>query len=589
MLNHNLEDFSQRLILGEHHLISSTGIFKRAMLTGYLSILVIGICMFYALFDAYSGMHSAYLYYFTLINFSIIAFLLNRKGRYEFAKILLLIATLLIIFLFSTTEPLDSGNYFNFFPLTVASFALFEYKALYKGIFFMLLSIGLFLLVFFYQIPILPIRSAVEGTEVANFLVNYIISISATVLIIIFLIKLNRTIESILITKDQNLIQTAEELKASKQRFELAISGSNAGIYDWDIQNNVIYHAPMWKKLLGYDDHELDDFDINTFYEFIHADDVDRTKLTLESHLLNGSKYSIELRLRTKSGEYQWYTDSGQAVWNEVGDPIRMVGSIIKIHERKVAEERIKKQNKMLEKTNLELDNFVYSASHDIRSPLTSVLGLINIATKSTDKKEIDQCLHLMKSRIYRLDEFIEDILDFSRNLRLEKKFREINLYYFIDDILNNHDFGDRFKHLEVKISLATDFEVISDPLRLKIILKNLFSNASRFSNLRKDKPWLRISALRVDGNFQLIIEDNGEGIREELKDKIFDMFYRASEKSKGSGLGLYIAKEMVNKLHGTIKVSSIYGEGSQFIIELPDHKYSKKIYDLTAQKNQTI
>ncbi|MCK5467057.1 MAG: hypothetical protein KAI99_01065, partial [Cyclobacteriaceae bacterium] len=284
-------------------------------------------------------------------------------------------------------------------------------------------------------------------------------------------------------------------------------------------------------------------------------------------------------------GEYQWFSDSGQAVWNESGKPVRMVGSIIKIHERKVAEERIKKQNRMLEKTNLELDNFVYSASHDIRSPLTSILGLINIASKTNDKDELDECFHLMKSRVHRLDEFIEDILDFSRNLRVDKKLKEINLYYFIEEILNNHDFGDYFERLDVRLSLTSDFEVISDPLRLKIIIKNLLSNSSKFSNLRDESPWSRISALRVDGNFQLIIEDNGEGIREEFQDKIFDMFYRASEKSKGSGLGLYIVKEMVETLNGTIKLNSVYGEGSQFIIELPDHNYSQKTGDVATQE----
>ncbi|MCK5102378.1 MAG: PAS domain-containing sensor histidine kinase, partial [Cyclobacteriaceae bacterium] len=304
-----------------------------------------------------------------------------------------------------------------------------------------------------------------------------------------------------------------------------------------------------------------------------------------ESHLKNDLRYAVELRLRTKSGEYQWFSDSGQAVWNESGKPVRMVGSIIKIHERKVAEERIKKQNRMLEKTNLELDNFVYSASHDIRSPLTSILGLINIASKTNDKDELDECFHLMKSRVHRLDEFIEDILDFSRNIRVDKKLKEINLYYFIEEILNNHDFGDYFERLDVRLSLTSDFEVISDPLRLKIIIKNLLSNSSKFSNLRDESPWSRISALRVDGNFQLIIEDNGEGIREEFQDKIFDMFYRASEKSKGSGLGLYIVKEMVETLNGTIKLNSVYGEGSQFIIELPDHNYSQKTGDVATQE----
>lgn len=279
--------------------------------------------------------------------------------------------------------------------------------------------------------------------------------------------------------------------------------------------------------------------------------------------------------------EYQWFSDSGQAVWDESGNPIRMVGAVVKTHERKVAEERIKKQNRMLEKTNLELDNFVYSASHDIRSPLTSILGLINIASQTKDREEIDECLRLMKSRIDRLDDFIEDILDFSRNLRIDKKLREINLLYFIDEILKNHDFGEHFEKLDVRLSLSSDFEIISDPLRLKVIIKNLLSNASKFINLRNEFPWLRISALRVDGNFQLIIEDNGEGIREELQGKIFDMFYRASERSKGSGIGLYIVKEMVEKLDGNIKVNSIFGEGTQFIIELPDHNYSQKVSDI--------
>ena len=583
MLGHNLEDFSQRLILGEHHFITSTSIFKRAMLTGYLSILVIGICVFYLLFDIYLGLLNSFLYYLTLINFAVIAFFLNRTSRYEFAKILLLISTLLVIFLFSITEPLENGNYFNFFPLTVAAFALFDFNAIHKGVIFTLFSIGVFLVIYFYKIPIIPIRPPSVDAEITNFLIHYFIALCATVLIIIFLIKLNQTIETNLIAKDQNLIKTTEELKESQQRFELAISGSNAGIYDWDLQQNIIYHSPMWKNLLGYDPDELENFSIENFYEFIHPDDVERIKMTIESHLINGSKYEVELRLKTKTGEYQWFSDSGQAVWNEAGDPVRMVGSIIKIHERKVAEERIKKQNRMLEKTNLELDNFVYSASHDIRSPLTSILGLINIATKATDKREINECLRLMKSRINRLDDFIEDILDYSRNLRLDKKQREINLYYFIEEIIKNHDFGDNFEKLDIRLSLSSDFEVISDPLRLKVILKNLLSNAFKFSNLRNESPWLRISALRVDGNFQLIIEDNGEGIRGELKDKIFDMFYRASEKSKGSGLGLYIVKEMVDKLNGSIKVNSVYGEGSQFIIELPDYKYSQPHENLEA------
>lgn len=580
MLNHNLEDFSQRLVLGAHHHISSTGVFKRAMLTGYLSMMVLGICLFYLFIDAYLGILNATLYYLTLINFSVIAFLLNRTGRYTSAKYMLLLSTLLIIILFSISEPADSGNYFSFFPLVMASFALFGYNEIHKGIIFAILSLVIFLIIYNNDFNFVPERVTPDEISGINFILHFCISLLATCLIIIFLIKLNQTIETNLMVKDQNLQQTAEELKVSQQRFELAINGSNAGIYDWDILENSIYHSPTWKRLLGYDDDELQNFTIETFYELIHPDDAECVKSILESHLKDGSRYSVECRLKTKDGDYQWYSDAGQALWSEEGMPIRMVGSIIKINERKVAEERIKKQNRMLEKTNLELDNFVYSASHDIRSPLTSLLGLINIASRTNDRDEIAECHKLMKSRIDRLDDFLEDILDYSRNLRMDKKLREINLYYFVDEIINNIDLGDRQTGIDIRLMISQDFEVISDPTRLKIIVKNLISNAVNFSTPLKEMRWIRISSLRFENKFQLIIEDNGEGIRKDLAGKIFDMFYRASEKSKGSGLGLYIVKEMIDKLDGAIKVNSVYGEGSQFIVELPDHKYAHKIHD---------
>lgn len=583
MFYHNLEDFSLRFVLGDAHDIASTSIYKRAMLTGYLSILVVGICGIYLTFDLIAGIFNALLYYLTIINFSIIAFFLNRSGRYEFAKFLLLFTTLGIIFLFSITEPIDSGNYFSFFPLTVAAFALFGYNHLYKSILFfgfILLAFGIIYILGIEKIP--PNTLPLEIT-IANFILHFLVSLVSTVLIIIFLIRLNQTIETKLLNKDEHLLKTAQDLKESQQRFELAINGSNAGIYDWDIQKNSIYHSPTWKKLLGYDYDELDDFSVESFYDLIHPDDKSRAKAVLENHLLNGSRYSVEIRLQTKRGEYEWFSDSGQALWNENGDPIRMVGSVIKIHDRKIAEERIKKQNRVLEKTNLELDSFVYSASHDIRSPLTSILGLINIAMASNDKEEVEECLKLMTSRIHRLDDFLEDMLDFSRNMRLERKNREVNLYYFIDDILRSYDFGDGFEKYDVRLNIPPDLEVMTDPMRLKIILKNLISNSYKFSNPRQERSWLRISSLMVNSSFQLIFEDNGVGIRPELLDKIFDMFYRASEKSKGSGLGLYIAREMVLKLNGSIRVKSTYGEGSQFIVELPDHTLKHKSDDVAS------
>lgn len=570
-----MEGFSQRLILGENHSNISISVYKRAILTGYLNILLIGICIFYLLFDAVLGVHSALFYYLTLINLAVIAFFLNKTGRYESAKILLLFSTLLTAVWFFITQPVNNGIYLNLFPLTVAAFSLFNYRDIHKAIIYSIISISLFLIVHFFEIPILEPLRAPEAVGTTGFLLHFFVALFATLFIIVFLIRLNHTVTSTLTKKDGNLVKITNQLQVSKQRFEIAISGSDAGIYDWDVKLDVIQCSPKWKNLLGYSVDELEDFSRATFFEFVHPEDVELAKLMLKKHLSDGSRYILEYRLRTKGGHYQWFSDSGQAVWNEMGEPVRMVGSIIKIHERKQAEERILEQNRMLEKTNRELDNFVYSVSHDIRSPLTSILGLVNIAKKTKDSEEIYKCLHMMESRVNRLDEFIEDILDFSRNQRVNKKYREINLNNFIEDIIQNHDFGDEFYNLDVRISIPSDFEVISDPLRLKIIVKNLLSNASKFSNRKNDSQWLRISGLQFDEKFQIIFEDNGQGIRDEYQDRIYDMFYRASEKSTGSGLGLYIVREMIENLNGTINLNSIYGKGSKFIIELPDHNYA--------------
>ena len=156
-----------------------------------------------------------------------------------------------------------------------------DYNAIYKGLIFTVISIALFFLTYYFEISVIPYRPTTEETQATNFLMHYVISLVATVVIVVFLIRLSHNIESNLLHKDQNLLRITRRLKASQQRFELAISGSNAGIYDWDIKNNIIYHAPMWKKLLGYKEDELDHFSIEMFYEFIHPEDVERARVAL--------------------------------------------------------------------------------------------------------------------------------------------------------------------------------------------------------------------------------------------------------------------------------------------------------------------
>jgi PAS domain S-box-containing protein len=128
-----------------------------------------------------------------------------------------------------------------------------------------------------------------------------------------------------------------EALRASEERFALAVRGTNDGLWDWDIKNETLYWSPRLKELLGYAEDELD-VDFDTFNSFMHPEDRERTGAAIDNHLRDRSVYDVEQRLRAKSGAYRWFNVRGQAIWDEAGQPVRMVGSTTDITERKAAE-----------------------------------------------------------------------------------------------------------------------------------------------------------------------------------------------------------------------------------------------------------
>lgn len=229
--------------------------------------------------------------------------------------------------------------------------------------------------------------------------------------------------------------------------------------------------------------------------------------------------------------------------------------------------------NEELRKTNSELDRFVYSVSHDLRAPITSVLGLIHITQNEQDPELRQQYFLLMENSLKRLDSFIHDIIDYSRNNRLES---QPELIYF-DELIEEVAASLRYMPDASTIELIRDFSVdvpfYTDRRRLKVILTNLISNAVRYYNPSQERPYIKFSVRTSEQQALLRVEDNGIGIEEMYLPKIFNMFFRAHQESKGSGLGLYIVKETVKKLEGNIKVHSTINSGTCFYITLPNQR----------------
>jgi PAS domain S-box-containing protein len=225
-----------------------------------------------------------------------------------------------------------------------------------------------------------------------------------------------------------------------------------------------------------------------------------------------------------------------------------------------------------LQRINFELDSFVYKASHDMRAPLLNLLGLIDIAQRDFPHETLEY-LDYMKRSVLRLDKFILELANYSRNDRTEVNRTPLNLAELVGSVLDDLRFLPNAARIRFEVDLLVSQPIYSDGVRIAIILKNLVSNAIKYHDLHKERPFVLVKAWETPGNRTFIIEvaDNGAGIVETYQDRVFDMFFRATEQSEGSGLGLYIVKKTVEKLQGRIELQSRHREGTTFTITLPN------------------
>ncbi|HYG04025.1 MAG TPA: ATP-binding protein, partial [Chryseosolibacter sp.] len=238
----------------------------------------------------------------------------------------------------------------------------------------------------------------------------------------------------------------------------------------------------------------------------------------------------------------------------------------------------VEHKNSELIKVNSELDRFVYSASHDLRAPLASILGLVKLARLDNDPENKLQYLDKVETSIHKLDGFIHDIINYSRNARTELESRACAFEKEINEILDGLKYQEKSDKIRKEINVQGAGVFYTDTKRLNIILYNLITNAIKYHNINQADPFIRVDVDFTAKEALIRIADNGIGIGEHHLQNVFKMFYRADERSSGSGLGLFIAKETVEKLRGTLRVQSKVREGSVFEVKLPSLTTSSQL-----------
>ncbi|MBN1674503.1 MAG: PAS domain S-box protein [Kiritimatiellae bacterium] len=361
------------------------------------------------------------------------------------------------------------------------------------------------------------------------------------------------------------------ELQAANARFRLAARAVNSAIYDWDIEKNSITWHDGLTEVFGYDLADVDS-SMEWRVEHIHPEDRDRVLAQISEDIAQGIDFVAEYRFRTEEGRYLDVWDRGRVVRNAEGHAARMVGSISDITERKRTERELRAMTVELARSNAELQQFAYVASHDLQEPLRMVASFVQLLErrfKGQIDPEADEWIGFAVDGVKRMQRLINDLLEYSRVGTRGKEFEPVDFRMVVERVLVN--LKATIEDNKAKVDCGELPVVYGDDLQLCQLLQNLIGNAIKFHG--DTPPEVRISAQRGQDEWIFCVRDNGVGIDPQYKERIFVIFQRLHSRNQyqGTGIGLAICKKIVERHGGRIWVDSEPGKGSSFCFSIPE------------------
>lgn len=380
-----------------------------------------------------------------------------------------------------------------------------------------------------------------------------------------------------------------QELRESKERFELAMDASEDGLFDWHLKSGEIYYSPGWKRMLGYQDHELPN-DFSVWESLTRAEDAQRS-WEMQRELVNRERdrFEIEFKMKHKNGHWVDILSRARALFDDTGEAIRIVGTHVDISEIRSLKKSLLQAQKMES-----IGNLAGGIAHDFNNILSSILGFTELALDaapagSSQREDLEE----VYAAGNRAKELVKQILIFAR--QAEDKRIPVELGDIVTEALKLLR-PSTPTTIDIRPAVSTSARVFGNPTQLHQLVMNLCTNAVH--SLQDNGGVLDISLkditlpsdsqpdmgeLPAGAYLELTISDNGPGIDPEMKEKIFEPYFTTKEVGKGTGMGLAMVKGIVESCGGDIRVISEPGSDTSFVIRLPvatmdDHDELKSV-----------
>ena len=356
-------------------------------------------------------------------------------------------------------------------------------------------------------------------------------------------------------------------LKESQGLLQSVTSNIREGVCRASIEEGFLYTNNAMTRMFGYDKEQFQELELS--------------RILCDPEQANNVVNQLRSKDKFENKELLWRRKDGSSFWGllnclgyEKGNDYIIDASILDITEIRMAQDELRNKVVELEKLNSELDHLVYRTSHDLRAPVASLLGLIEL-TGIDENFNPDKFREILVSQVKRLDVIIRDIIAYRKIAIKGRELKTVDLEKLINQAIKDNEFteGSQSVRKELVINNEGNYNVVADQFGLNIVLNNLISNAIKYSDLKKPNPYVRIQADIEKTKVTIRVDDNGEGINSKYHHRLFEMFYRATNSSFGSGLGLFILKEAMQKMGGIVDFESELGVGSTFRIELPNYQ----------------